>query len=189
MIEIPTLVDIETRREFLENTVRRMTNGMTYVEVGCWVGGTISLVGQLIKELGIDVKIHGIDNWLCENISPESKQQANCYSEYFDEFIKNLQKAGVDRIVKPLIGESTKFAEQFGNSSIDILFLDGDHCYPHTVNEIRAFLPKMKENSYIFGHDYSSSGGVRQAVLECFGNDISLSSNGASYMKILGKGF
>jgi hypothetical protein len=188
MIEIPTLVDIETRREFLEYTVRQMKDGMIYVELGCWVGGTISFVGQIIKFLKKDIKIFAIDNWICRDLSFESKNQANCHKDYYERFLHNIASVGISDIVIPLKGDSLDCAKNFQDKSIDVLFDDCDHNYPATLHDIQAYTPKMKPDSIWIGHDYSGTESVRRAVRECFGSNFTLSSNSASYMVKNGKG-
>lgn len=188
MIEIPTLVDIETRKEFLESTVRQMKDGMTYVELGCWVGGTISFIGQIIKYLKKDIKIYAIDNWICRDLSNESKSQADCFENYYEKFLYNISLAGVNDIVNVIQGDAIESAKLFEDNSIDVLFNDCDHNYPATLHEIQAYLPKMKKDSIWIGHDYSGTESVRRAVKECFGTNFKLSSNSASYLIQNGKG-
>ena len=51
--------------------------------------------------------------------------------------------------------DSVEAAKLYEDESIDFIFIDADHKYNPVVNEIKAFLPKMKRGSTMTGHDYT----------------------------------
>lgn len=62
--------------------------------------------------------------------------------------------------------ESLNVVNNFEDGSLDFVFLDGDHSYQTVVNEIIAWMPKVKKGGWIGGHDYGTSrnGKVAEAV-------------------------
>jgi len=54
------------------------------------------------------------------------------------------------------------------NLSLDFIYIDGDHSYTGVKDDIRVWLPKVKRNGVLGGHDYTnlSVPGVKQAVDE-----------------------
>lgn len=63
--------------------------------------------------------------------------------------------------------ESTVAAELFPDKSLDFVYIDANHDYPHVVADILAWYPKMKPGGLFCGHDYNLiSPEVRQAVSE-----------------------
>jgi hypothetical protein len=51
-----------------------------------------------------------------------------------------------------MVSDSVKAAQYFADQSIDFLFIDGDHRL--CGEDIDAFLPKMKPDGLLTGHDY-----------------------------------
>lgn len=64
------------------------------------------------------------------------------------------------------------FADRF-NQNIDILFVDTDHAFRHTVSELKKFLPKMNKKGVIIVHDTNIQDPViRSRVESRVGGDI-----------------
>jgi len=60
-------------------------------------------------------------------------------------------------------------AINYVDESLDFVFLDGDHSYDSIKKDICAWLPKVKKNGIIAGHDFSNQyPGIIQAVMETF---------------------
>lgn len=188
MIEIPTLVEEVTQKEILlEQIINRAADGMTYVEVGCFIGGTFCYVGQRL--VGKNVRMVAVDNWECSNISDGSKDYVGVQDNFYEEFKNNLKKcdlwykptSGRTPTIEIIKGDSIGVSCMFPSKTIDFLFLDGAHHYPYVADEIRAWLPKIKAGGIICGHDYSDPS-VKRGVNEVLGQ-VNISSNGASYWK------
>ena len=76
-------------------------------------------------------------------------------------------------------------AVNFADESIDFVFIDADHSYESVKKDIEAWLPKIRKNGIISGHDYGNGNPseVKQAVDEKFDN---FQLNGSCwYLKIL----
>ena len=67
-----------------------------------------------------------------------------------------------------LIMASVQAAELVPDSSLDLVFIDGDHSYERTKEDIEAWRPKLfGSGSILCGHDYCSDfPGVQRAVAE-----------------------
>ncbi len=50
--------------------------------------------------------------------------------------------------------DSVAAAQLFEDKSLDWIYLDADHSYEKVSSDLRAWLPKIKDNGWIFGHDY-----------------------------------
>lgn len=180
------LVDEETHREVFQAIADKFTDGMTFVETGVFLGSDIVTFALRCKQRKVYPKIWAVDNFLSENISEASKNYVGVHSDFRGAFEKNLQVTGVNHMVDIIESDSITAASFFDNESVDFLFFDSCHEYDFVFHELEAWLPKMKKNSIIAGHDYPSPGIVR-AVREVLG-DVTTTSNGASYIKILGEG-
>lgn len=61
--------------------------------------------------------------------------------------------------------------DTFDNNSIDFIYIDGGHDYESIKNDLKLYLPKLKKNGIIAGHDYEPTGwpGVVRAIHEIIG--------------------
>jgi len=58
----------------------------------------------------------------------------------------------------------------FDDNSIDFIYIDGNHSYESVKKDLKLYLPKIKNNCVIAGHDYSPQHqGVMDAVDEVLG--------------------
>jgi len=64
------------------------------------------------------------------------------------------------------IKTSLQAAGDFGNASLDFVYIDANHQYESVVSDINAWWPKVKMGGALCGHDYFTFGGVKQAVDE-----------------------
>ena len=119
--------------------VMEAKDGSRLVEVGSWKGRSAVFMAVEIINSGKDIKFDCIDNWSLGNTR--------------DEFEKNIEP--VKHIINVLNMDSVEAAKLYEDESIDFIFIDADHKYNPVVNEIKAFLPKMKRGSTMTGHDYT----------------------------------
>lgn len=189
MIKIPGLVEEETMQEVLNMVAEKAQDGMVFVEVGCLIGSTICFMGQRLKELNKKVKLSCVDLWICDDLSPESRVLLNTYDGWREKFEENIKLCGINDMIEIFQMDSIEASKLFEDKSVDFLFLDGCHRYPYTLNEIKSWLPKMKDNSIIGGHDFSTYA-ISQAVYEIFNRDKvhPTSLTNAGYYAIVGNG-
>jgi len=71
--------------------------------------------------------------------------------------------------VKFMRMSSSRAAREFARESLDLVFIDGDHSYQATLTDIRMWVPKVREDGLIVGHDYYQHWpGIVRAVNESF---------------------
>jgi hypothetical protein len=51
---------------------------------------------------------------------------------------------------------SVKAAETFEDSFFDLVYIDAGHEFKHVVEDVQNWLPKVKKNGFLSGHDYYS---------------------------------
>ena len=66
---------------------------------------------------------------------------------------------------------SYNVVNQFKDESIDFIYIDANHSYESVKKDLELYLPKLKQNGWIGGHDYNKKywPGVIQAVNENLG--------------------
>jgi len=65
-----------------------------------------------------------------------------------------------------LKGESKDMVHKVEDNSLGFVYLDGNHTYDAVLNDLRIWMPKVKNGGIIAGHDYNHIYGVQQAVDE-----------------------
>ena len=94
--------------EFLYNAAKNCPKGTVIVEIGSWKGKSTIWLGKGSKE-GNKVKIHAIDPHTGSLVLKE--RFGKIWT--FDEFKKNIKKAGVDDVVVPLVKTSEAAAKEW----------------------------------------------------------------------------
>lgn len=153
--------------------------GGTFVELGCFKGKSTSFIVTEIINQNRKVNFTTIDSFEGHTNSSDTNevQAYNGIDNIFNSFVSNTQhiadfidknKLSIDKfsLIKSLSHEG---ANWFKDGSVDILFVDAGHSYEAVKKDIEAWLPKMKPNGIIAGHDYHSWEGVKKAVDEKFG--------------------
>src|SRR3990167_4155332 len=186
--DLPFLVDMETRQEVHDRVVNAATSDMMFVEIGTYMGGTIGRLASKIKEKKIHPLIYCVDKWICDDIAEGHRKMHNTYDHFYEKFIDNMTKIGVLDLIRCLKMDSIEASKEFKDQSIDFIFIDGCHSYPYVKNELIVWLPKMKPNSILCGHDFPVPQ-IKQAVNETIGlNKVYSVTNNGSYVYKIGDG-
>jgi len=141
-------------------------------EIGVWKSHTVQKIfksesGKIIKEYW------GVDWWLrptdpiyghyCTR-TQESWDQLHlkaCKLMYYFPQLRILRMASLEAV------------QIFPEKYFDLVFIDADHFYEPLKQDIKNWLPLVREEGIISGHDYGSRRfpGCMKAVDECFGKD------------------
>ena len=90
--------------------------------------------------------------------------------------LMNLRRTAGERgiALDAIAATSPECAANFGDESLDLVFIDGDHRYGAVSADLDAWIPKVKPGGILAGHDYYAGGssfpGVHRAVVEHFGD-------------------
>lgn len=136
----------------IANTYPKDTN-ITYVEIGCYAGGSACLMLQRpnTKVISIDLG-HPINPEIVHN----NVEKLNKFNNSYNYLIGNSQTYEMVNRLKELTQE------------IDILFIDGDHSYQAVINDFMLYEGLVKKGGYIIFDDYRDEGcpGTKIAVDE-----------------------
>jgi predicted O-methyltransferase YrrM len=126
------------------------------VEIGSWKGrSTVAICEGLQGASMYAVDTFGGDPVLMERYAEELKED-RVYKEFCDNtaayaFLEVLRMPSMEACVR------------FEDSSLDWVFIDGDHTFERVHEDITGWLPKVKPGGLISGHDYPY-GPVKKAV-------------------------
>lgn len=131
------------------------------VEIGSWKGkSTIWLSEGSLA--GSRTRIHAIDP------HTGSPQHLEMFGEVwtFEEFKRNIAKAGVSDIVVPHVDFSCSVARTF-DEPVELIFIDGLHEYEGVKEDFEAWFPKVIDGGTMAFHDTTCWPGVLKVVSDC----------------------
>ncbi len=115
-------------------------------------GGVVAEIGvdegdfsEKILEICQPAKLHLIDFWGSQQYNQAKRQKVE---HKFREQIK-------DQLVEINLGLSTQAASQFPDDYFDWIYIDSDHSYQTTKEELELYHSKVKSYGIIAGHDYA----------------------------------
>lgn len=130
------------------------------VEVGAHLGNHC---GRILKNLKIK-NITLVDPWTAYEGDADyflsQKFQDECYKTVIDKFSN-------DKRVKILKLTSREACKKFFNSTLDFVYIDGNHQYDSVIEDLNLWYPKVRYRGIIAGDDYKYKfPGVIKAVNE-----------------------
>jgi len=116
------------------------------VEIGCWKGKS---TGAILSGFDISNDIFCVDPW-CEEITQDEHYRGS-------DSAFNLFKEHTSRFdIKPNIirNISSIAVEEFEDSSLDWVFIDGDHSTSAVLEDLKLWSKKIKRGGILSGHDW-----------------------------------
>lgn len=144
--------------EFLYYTAKNCEGKGVIVEIGSWKGKSTIFIGKGALA-GKRIKVYAIDP---HTGSPEDIKVLRKIWTY-DEFKKNIENAGLNDIVIPIIKTSKEAAKNFPDS-VEFIFIDGAHEYEMVKQDFELWFPKLIDEGIIAIHDTVVWPGPRKIV-------------------------
>ena len=132
--------------EALYELARACTGKGVIVEIGSFKGKSTVCLG-LGSQAGASVPIYAVDP----------------HQERFPDFKKNVQRAGIDELVRPVPSLSQPAADEF-HEPIELLFVDGSHEYELVLEDFEKWVPKVVDGGWVAFHDTTWTAGPRKVV-------------------------
>lgn len=149
------------------NMVNRFSDGSKFVEVGTWKGRSASFMAVEILNSGKKIQFDCIDNWEYVDGLQNDIDKQLFGKDIYSQFLNNIEP--VRDIINPIKSISWEAANLYDDASLDFIFIDAAHDYESVKKDIISWLPKLKKNGIIAGHDYTDDHpGVKFAVDELF---------------------
>jgi hypothetical protein len=129
---------------FLKFLVREQKPRL-FVELGVHNGFSYFVGCQSIQECQLNSKAFAVDHWLGDS-------QAGFFDDSVFQGVKTLNQkySSFSTLLKMSFDEAL---DQFENSSIDLLHIDGFHSYESAKRDFESWLPKMSSSAIILLHD------------------------------------
>lgn len=144
-----SLDDCEALRQLI---ARVLKPGCRILEIGSWLGAgsTRAIIEQLIPVQ--DTRLYCVDTW---QGSPNVARHVQIARDYdiLGTFRHNVEQSGGKDCVRQLVMTSQEAAELVVDNFFDLVFIDGDHSYLQTRNDIEIWRPKVRNGGILCGHD------------------------------------
>lgn len=132
------------------------------LEVGSLLGASAIHMGKLMHQHRIDGNITCVDTFLgsCEHYLKSRglwrRMLASGRYNFFDEFLGNVEQAGVSDVVTPFVQTSTNAARLFRDIGLrfDLIYLDASHEYVDVLADLRAWYPLLAPGGVLVGDDF-----------------------------------
>lgn len=126
------------------------------LEVGSFVGASATSIGAAFRTKGKG-KIVCVDTWQNDAMT-EGKRDT------WQEFCLNT--VNFKDYIIPVRGFSTEVIDEVNKhmSSIDFLFIDGDHSYDGVKSDWESYRSFMRPGAIVVFHDYGWAEGVKRVV-------------------------
>jgi predicted O-methyltransferase YrrM len=155
---------------FYEEQVRALPHRATIVEVGSFLGRSITYLAQTMKWYRKDLRLVAVDTFIGSESDPIVLHAvAREGGSLRDAFEAYLRACDVQDCIEVMTMESVSAAQQFADRSVDVVLLDGDHSYAGLTADLLAWLPKVKPWGYLAGHDIATYASVGQAIADMLG--------------------
>lgn len=132
------------------------------------IGVNLGEFSRLILDQCAPSTLHLIDPWelstadddyaQAEGKAPETDQAEARYETVLAMFAKEREQDQV-RIHRAY---SDKAADDFADESLDWIYIDGNHTYEYVRQDLETYLPKLKPDGLILGHDYARNSLARK---------------------------
>jgi predicted O-methyltransferase YrrM len=156
--------------------IELLPDNATIVELGVWQGRSLCSIADIVKRKNISV--YAVDTFEGTPGEPGDEliniaKNKNILTTFQD----NLKQFDLESNVTILKGRTDEMHEYVGAKSLDLVFIDAGHDYQSVSTDISLWLPKVKDNGILVGHDYSATfPDVEKAVKERFGSDFAVNT-------------
>jgi hypothetical protein len=168
-----------------ENLFTEMVNRFDnahFVEIGTAIGKSTMYLGVEIINSNKNIKYDTYDcqrkynkeEWCPSTLevleNPNLEELPEEEDSSWQNYLHNINP--IKHIVNSYREYSVIASKKYENESLDFVFIDGNHSFEEVVMDINHWLPKIKKNGVLAGHDYTDENyAVRNAVNSIFNKD------------------
>ena len=130
-------------------------------EIGVWRGD----FSRVILKQNKPSKLHLIDPWRFLDLDDYRNDPTNSPNDEHEQNFQGVKRAFRRQEKKETVvfhrNLSTEAAPTFPDQYFDWIYLDGMHTYEAVKEDLNAFVPKLKDDGFILGHDYTNQAKVQ----------------------------
>ncbi len=139
--------------EWLHNTASRLPAGSTWVELGTFAGRSLLCVALSLPEQSRLVAVDHKLGRASASIDPRPKDVERDLA--WRETLEIILDRRPDLSLITARATNTVMAHLVSAATADVVFIDADHTYDATRENIRLWRDKLKPGGLLAGHDYN----------------------------------
>lgn len=116
---------------------------------GAEIGVEQGLYSKIICSIIPDVKLHAVDAW-----EAYSGYRDHVSQRKLDGFFENTKQRLEGHDVNFIRKYSVEAAEDIPDESLDFVYIDANHDLLNVIQDLFAWVPKVRRGGIISGHDY-----------------------------------
>ena len=148
--------------------------GGSFLEVGSFLGRSIAFMGALRPDVNLSVCDPWEDSFdptlVLDAATAFCKEHGGLYNAFQFSMMKHAPEV-LERLTI-VRDRSNPGLKQFGDASMDFVFIDGSHYYDAVLYDCKEAIRIVKKGGVIGGHDFCWGNDVVRAVTEVFGSDF-----------------
>lgn len=151
--------------ELLHDYASRVEGDKAIVELGSYRGkSTCYLASGSLDSW--EARVYAVDAWSEEVSAWRKSVLSELPSPLYDDFLAQIAKADVEKIVTPIRSLTALAAESYNGEPVALLYIDGDHHKEAALADFRAWRRHLTEDAVIIFDDYgvTKNIGVTEAV-------------------------
>jgi len=161
------MITVNTREDFLKELSKLLPENSRGVEIGVLHGDFSKMILDIINPRCLFL----IDPYITDPTKryvPDGLPTAYSTQEDYENLLKRFEKEISVVKVVVLRAMSYESARNMNNGWFDFFYLDGSHLYEDGKRDLNDWMPKVKDDGVIAGHDYTDEPafGIKQAVNE-----------------------
>jgi len=154
-------------------------------EIGVFTG---NLTSRIIKNCkGIIKKYYCVDPWkpYPEHYNREPRPE-ELTAEYWEKIYNRVNGLAVrNPEIQIIRASSMEAVDEVPDFSLDLVYIDAIHEYKEGLEDINAWINKVKDGGFVAGHDYMPRfKGLIRAIDQVFGDDIQVIKDSNWFVKI-----
>lgn len=120
-------------------------------KLGVEVGVERARFSKILCQVNPELKLYGVDPWQVSEGYRDHVSQERLDGFFLEARERMKSFNSRYQIIRDV---SVKAAKRFGDETLDFVFIDARHDYKSTKEDVEAWVPKVKKNGIVSGHDY-----------------------------------
>lgn len=151
--------------ELLHDYASRVEGDKAIVELGSYRGKSTCYLASGSLD-SYEPPVYAVDAWSEEVSAWRKSVLSELPSPLFDDFLAQIEKAGVEKIVTPIRSLTALAAEGYTGAPVALLYIDGDHHKQAALADFRAWRRHLTADAVVIFDDYgvTKNIGVTEAV-------------------------
>lgn len=140
-----------------------LNRAVSIAEIGVLEGASTSFLAVELENLGVSYVINAIDTFAI------GQYEDKVFDNQLAEFEAQMRRCGVREKIRVWEGDSSTIANDFiAGSSLDFVFVDGNHSFLGITKDVGCYWNKLKDGGYMGAHDYTPA----HPAVFAFGNEL-----------------